>query len=253
MNLQNQVAIVTGGSRGIGRAIALQLADAGASVAVNYRSRVEEAEKVVAEIAAAGGQAVAIEADVAEYDQAQHLVQRTIDELGGLHVVVNNAGITRDGLLCQMDPDDWIEVMRVNFGGVFNGIRAASDHLMRQGQGSIVNVSSVMGERAWIGESNYAASKGAVNALTRCAALELARFGIRVNAVLAGFTVTEMVQPLIERNGRTLRQQIPIRRFAEAPQIARAVLFLASDASDYMTGSLVSVDGGASSTLGLGH
>jgi 3-oxoacyl-[acyl-carrier protein] reductase len=253
MNLHDRVAIVTGGSRGIGRAIALQLAEAGASVAVNYRSRRDEADKVVADIVGSGGRAVAIEADVAEYDQALHLVHRTIDELGGLHVVVNNAGITRDGLLCQMEPADWIEVMKVNFGGVFNCIRAASDHLMRQGQGSIVNVSSVMGERAWIGESNYAASKGAVNALTRCAALELARFGIRVNAVLAGFTVTEMVQSLIERNGRTLRQQIPIRRFAEAEQIGRAVLFLASDASDYMTGSLVSVDGGASSTLGLGH
>jgi 3-oxoacyl-[acyl-carrier protein] reductase len=253
MNLKDRVAVVTGGSRGIGRSIALELAARGASVAVNYRSRRCEADQVVAEIASLGGRAVAVEADVAEPLDAERLVAETVTSLGGLHIVVNNAGIAKDGLLCHMPAEDWMEVMRVNFGGVFNCLRAASDHMMRQGSGTIVNVSSVMGERAWIGQANYAASKGAVNALTRCAAVEMARFGVRVNAVLAGFTVTELVQSLIDRNGNSLKQQIPVRKFADPGQIARAVAFLCSDDSSYMTGALVAVDGGASALLGRGH
>jgi 3-oxoacyl-[acyl-carrier protein] reductase len=251
--LAGRVALVTGGSRGIGRAIALALASEGAAVAVNYRSGRAEAEAVVAEIAAAGGRAVALAADVSDPDAARGLVGRTIEELGGLHVLVNNAGIARDGLLFTMKPEDWLDVMRVNFGGTFNCTQAAMAHLMGQRSGAIVNVSSVMGERGWTGESNYAASKAAINAFTRCAAIELARFGVRVNAVLPGFAPTELVNGLLERDGgKGVKRQIPMRSFARVEEVARVAVFLASDDAAYMTGSLMTVDGGAAAVLGVG-
>jgi 3-oxoacyl-[acyl-carrier protein] reductase len=253
MKLEGRVALVTGGSRGIGRAVCLSLAGEGAVVAVNYRSGESEAAEVVREITSAGGRAVAIQADVAEFGEAQALVQRTIAELGDLHVVVNNAGIAKDALIYNMEPGDWLSVMRVNFGGVFNCTKAALDHFMGTRDGVIVNVSSAMGERGWIGESNYAASKGAINAFTRCAAMELARFGIRVNAVLPGFAPTDMVAGLVEKDGgKGIKRQIPLRQFAAVEQVASVVTFLAGPDSSYMTGALVTVDGGVSSMLGIG-
>ena len=202
MDLEDRVALVTGGSRGIGAAVCLALAAEGAAVAVNYRSGKEQADEVVSQIEASGGRAVAVAGDVSDYAQAQALVQATVDELGGLHVLVNNAGIARDALIFNMEPEDWLDVMSVNFGGVFNCTKAAMGHFMSQRDGAIVNISSVMGERGWTGESNYSASKGAVNAFTRCAAMELARFGIRVNAVLPGFAPTETgVAGLIAKDG----------------------------------------------------
>ena len=253
MNLQGQVALVTGGSRGIGRAISLALAEDGACVGVNYRSGKAEAEEVVQQIEAAGGRALAIEGDVADYASAAEIVKQTIDGLGGLDILVNNAGIAKNALIFNMEPADWLQVMQVNFGGVFNCTKAAMGHFMARGSGSIVNVSSVMGERGWIGESNYAASKGAVNAFTRCCAMELARFGVRVNAVLPGFAPTGLVAELMEKDGgKGIRRQIPMRSFATVDQVARAVVFLAGPAASYMTGSLVPVDGGASTALGLG-
>jgi 3-oxoacyl-[acyl-carrier protein] reductase len=251
--LSGRVALVTGGSRGIGRAIAVALASEGAAVAVNYRSGRVEAEEVVSEIQAAGGRAIAIAADVAELAEAEAMVERTIAELGGLHVLVNNAGIARDGLLYTMQPDDWLAVMRVNFGGTFNCTKAAMSHLMGQREGAIVNVSSVMGERGWTGESNYAASKGAINAFTRCSAVELARFGVRVNAVLPGFAPTELVGGLMARDGgKGVMRQIPMRTFARVEEVARVAAFLAGDDAAYMTGSLMTVDGGAAAVLGVG-
>ncbi|MDA0164036.1 3-oxoacyl-ACP reductase FabG [Solirubrobacter ginsenosidimutans] len=251
--LSGRVALVTGGSRGIGRAIALALAADGAAVAVNYRSGSAEAAEVVAEIEAAGGRAVALAADVAEPAEADALVERTIAELGGLHILVNNAGIARDGLLYSMGPEDWLAVMRVNFGGTFNCTKAAMGHLMGQRAGAIVNISSVMGERGWTGESNYAASKGAINAFTRCSAIELARFGVRVNAVLPGFAPTELVGGLLAREGgKGVKRQIPMRAFARVEEVARVTAFLASDDAAYMTGSLMTVDGGAAAVLGVG-
>lgn len=252
--LEGQVAFVTGASRGIGRAIALALVEEGAHVAVNYRSRRDEAQAVVAEIEQAGGKAIAIGGDVAVPEEAESLVQRTIGELGGLHILVNNAGIARDSLIYHMGPTDWLDVMRVNFGGVFNCTRAVMAHFMAERTGAIVNVSSVMGERGWIGESNYAASKGAVNAFTRCSAIELARFGVRVNAVLPGFTPTELVDGLLAKDGgRGVRRQIPWRQFATPEQVASVVAFLAGPDSAYMTGELVRVDGGAGAVLGVGQ
>ena len=253
MKLAGCVALVTGASRGIGREVALSLAAEGALVAVNYRSQEQQALEVVRRVEEAGGRAAAMPGDIADYDQAAAVVRRTIAELGGLHILVNNAGIAKDALLFNMQPGDWLEVMRVNFGGVFNCTKAALAHLMGQRQGTIVNVSSVMGERGWIGEANYAASKGAVNAFTRCCAMELARFGIRVNAVLPGFAPTDLVAGLVEKDGgKGIKKQIPLRTFARVDEVARVVTFMAGPDASHMTGALVTVDGGISAMAGVG-
>jgi 3-oxoacyl-[acyl-carrier protein] reductase len=244
---------VTGGSRGIGRGIATALAQEGAAVAVNYRSGKEQAEEVVREIEGAGGKAVAIPGDVAEFADAQKMVEETVSQLGGLHVLVNNAGISKDALIFNMEPSDWLDVMRVNFGGVFNCTKASLPHFMGERDGVIINISSVMGERGWLGESNYSASKGAVNAFTRCCAMEVARFGIRVNAVLPGFVPTELVEGLVAKDGgKGILKQLPMKAFGEVQDVARIVVFLASEDAKYMTGSLVTVDGGAAAMLGTG-
>ena len=216
MKLEGRVALVTGGSRGIGRAISEALAAEGAAVAVNYRASKGGADEVVEAIKAAGGNAIAVGGDVAEYADAEAMVAETIEQLGGLHMLVNNAGISKDALIYNMDPDDWLDVMRVNFGGVFNCTKAALGHFMGQRDGAIVNISSVMGERGWTGESNYAASKGAVNAFTRCCAMEVARFGMRVNSVLPGFVPTELVEGLVAKDGgKGILKQMPMKSFGD--------------------------------------
>jgi 3-oxoacyl-[acyl-carrier protein] reductase len=253
MKLEGRVALVTGGSRGIGRAVCAALAAEGAAVAVNYRSGEAEAGEVVKEIEAAGGKAVAVQGDVSEYEQAERIVEETVEKLGGIHIVVNNAGIARDVLIFNMEPKDWLDVMRVNFGGVFNCTKASLQHFMSQRDGVVVNVSSAMGERGWTGESNYAASKGAINSFTRCAAVELARFGVRVNAALPGFAPTELVEGLLQKDGgKGILKQIPQRRFASVEEVAQVVLFLAGPDSSYMTGALITVDGGVGAMLGVG-
>lgn len=252
--LQNRAALVTGASRGIGRAIALRLAGEGAAVAVNYRSHSDEVFSVVKDIEAAGGRAVALGADVADPAAAHELVEQARAALGGLHVLVNNAGITRDGLLWDVGPDAWWDVMKVNFGGAYHCTHAVAPHFMAQHQGAVVNISSVMGERGWIGQSNYSASKGALNAFTRSAAVELARFGVRVNGVLAGIVPTELVGEVLAKDGgRGIRQQVPMRSFGTCEQVASVAAFLAGPGAEYMTGELVLVDGGLASQLGIGR
>ncbi|MEW1720672.1 SDR family NAD(P)-dependent oxidoreductase [Streptomyces sp. NPDC093109] len=254
MTFQDRVALVTGASRGIGKAIALTLAQRGAAVAVNYRSHEEDAHAVVKEIEAAGGTAVAIGADVSDPTAARELVEEARRRLGGLHILVNNAGITSDGLIYDMAPDAWVEVMRVNFGGAFHCTHAVAEHFMSQRDGAIVNISSVMGERGWIGQSNYSASKGALNAFTRASAIELARFNVRVNAVLAGVVPTDLISEILDRDGgRGIRRQVPMRQFATVEQVAAVTAFLAGPDSAYVTGELVLVDGGLSSQLGIGR
>lgn len=254
MTLAERVALVTGGSRGIGAAVCRALAADGAAVAVNYRSDEAAAKQVAADIEGGGGRAITVGGDVADHAEAAEVVATVVREIGDLHILVNNAGISRDSLIHGMAPQDCWDVMRVNFGGVFNCTQAALAHFMPKGDGVIVNVSSVMGERGWIGESNYAASKGAVNAFTRCSAMESARFGVRINAVLPGFATTELVTGLSEgATGKAIRRQIPMRDFGDVDQVARVVRFLAGPESGYMTGSLVNVDGGAMAALGLGR
>src|SRR5206468_11189200 len=183
------------------------------------------AVEVVKGITDAGGKAVAVPGDVAEYADAETMIKQTVDELGGLHILVNNAGISRDALIFNMEPNDWLDVMRVNFGGVFNCTKAALNHFMGERDGVIINVSSVMGERGWVGESNYAASKGAINSFTRCSAVELARFGVRVNAVLPGFAPTELVAGLVDKDGgKGILRQIPMKTFAQVEEVAQTVV-----------------------------
>src|SRR3954452_2725325 len=253
MKLDGRIALVTGASRGLGRGIAEALAAEGAAVGVNYRSGADAAGEVVAAIEAAGGRALAVQGDVSEMADAQRVVQETIDGLGGLHILVNNAGIARDKLIYTMEPEDWQDVMNVNFGGVFNCTKASLRHFMGERDGSIVNVSSVMGQRGWVGQSNYSASKGAVNSFTRCAAMELPRFGVRVNAVLPGFVPTELVEGLTAKDGgKGILKQLPMRKFGDVEDVSGLVTFLASPDSKYMTGALFTVDGGASAMLGTG-
>jgi 3-oxoacyl-[acyl-carrier protein] reductase len=229
------------------------LADQGATVAVNYRSGREQADQVVAKIEQGGGKALAVGGDVSEFAQAERIVAETIEGLGGFHILVNNAGISKDALIYNMDASWWMDVMRINFGGVFNCTKAALGHFMSQREGTIVNISSVMGEVGWVGESNYSASKGAVNAFTRCCAVEFARFGIRVNAVLPGFSPTELVSGLLDKDGgKGIKKQLPMKEFGDVAQIAHVAAFLAGPDSSYMTGSLVPVDGGALAQLGVG-
>jgi 3-oxoacyl-[acyl-carrier protein] reductase len=253
LKLEGRVALVTGASRGIGRAVAEGLAAEGAAVAVNYRSGKELADEVVDGITSNGGKAVAIQGDVANYDEAVAMVEKTVEELGGLHILVNNAGIAKDDLIYNMDPGLWLEVMKVNFGGTFNCTKAALSVFMREREGAIVNMSSVMGERGWTGEANYSASKGAVNAFTRCCAVEFARFGIRVNAVLPGFAPTDMVAGLMEKDGgKGITKQIPQKRFATVEEVAQTAIFLAGPGASHVTGALLTVDGGVSTQVGVG-
>ena len=212
MRLDGKVALVTGGARGIGRAICLALADAGASVAVNYRSSEAEAADLVRQIEEAGGKGVALAGDVSDPAGTATVAAEAVAALGGLHILVNNAGIVKDGLIFSMEPADWQTVMNVNFGGVFNGTKAVLRHFMAQREGTIINISSVMSERGWTGQANYSASKAAINAFTRSAAVELARFGIRVNAVLPGFAPTDMTSGLIDKDGQDIAQQLGLGR-----------------------------------------
>ncbi len=253
MKLEQQVALVTGASRGIGRAVALALAAQGAAVAVNYRHNRAAADDAVAHIEKEGGRAVALGGDVSDPDAARDLVERTRSALGGLHVLVNNAGISEDSLLFEMTDTAWRRVMEVNFGGVFNCTRAVMEHFMRERAGVIVNMSSGMGDRGWVGQSNYAASKAAVNAFTRCSALELARFGVRVNAMTPGFATTDMVDELLEQEGHRIRPQVPLGHFGSVEQIASVAVFLASPESSYITGQTIAVDGGTTAQLAFGR
>jgi 3-oxoacyl-[acyl-carrier protein] reductase len=253
MSLDGKVALVTGGARGIGRAICLALADAGASVAVNYRSSEAEAADLVGQIEAAGGKGVALPGDVCDAAAVASVAAQAVAALGGLHILVNNAGIAKDALIFTMEPADWQSVMNVNFGGVFNGTKAVLRHFMAQREGTIVNISSVMSERGWTGQANYSASKGAINAFTRSAAVELARFGIRVNAVLPGFVPTDLTSGLIDQDGQGISGQLPLRRLAGVADVAALTVFLASPDSAHITGACLPVDGGGSAQLGLGR
>ncbi len=242
--LTGMVALVTGGGRGIGRAISLTLASEGAAVAVNYHRSEDAAFEVVGKIRDNGGMACAYCADVADENAVARMVNAVVEEFGGIDVLVNNAGIVRDGLLFSLRDEDWADVLKVNLGGVVYCTRHAARWMMQKKRGSIISISSVAGEKGGQGQCNYAASKGAINAFTRSMAVELAPKGIRVNAVAPGIILTDMSRRVRNVAGDDILSQIPLRRFGEAEEVAHAVAFLASDHASYITGQIINVDGG---------
>lgn len=243
-SLQDKVAIVTGGSRGIGRAISIELARRGARVVVNYNRRADAAEEVVAAIEALGGQAMAFQADVSWLEQAQRLVQATLEAYGALHVLVNNAGVTRDRLIMMMTEEDWDTVLRVDLKSLFNMCKAAARPMIRQRYGRIINISSVAGIAGQAGQTNYAAAKAGVIGFTKSLAKELGPRGITVNAVAPGLIPTDLTADLPDELREEAIRRTPLGRVGKPEEIAYAVAFLASDEAAFITGVTLPVDGG---------
>lgn len=237
-------ALVTGASRGIGRSIALQLAEEGYNVAVNYAGSKEKAEAVVEEIKAKGVDSFAIQANVADADEVKAMIKEVVSQFGSLDVLVNNAGITRDNLLMRMKEQEWDDVIDTNLKGVFNCLQKATPQMLRQRSGAIINLSSVVGAVGNPGQANYVATKAGVIGLTKSAARELASRGITVNAVAPGFIVSDMTDALSDELKEQMLTQIPLARFGQDTDIANTVAFLASDKAKYITGQTIHVNGG---------
>jgi 3-oxoacyl-[acyl-carrier protein] reductase len=244
MALDGKVALVTGGSRGIGRAIALRLADMGATVAINYVSNPDAAREVVAAIVARGGHAGLYKFDVADAQAVDEAVARVIEDYGRLDILVNNAGITRDGLLMKMKEESWDQVLDTNLKGAFNCIKAVNRPMMKQRWGRIVNISSVIGFLGNAGQANYAAAKAGLTGLTRSVARELASRGITVNGVAPGYIDTDMTRDLVEEVKNKIVLEIPMRAMGSAEDVAGAVAYLVSDDARYITGQFIHVNGG---------
>ena len=244
MDLSNKVAIVTGGGRGIGRAIALKLAEIGAAVVVNDVGEAEPAESVVAEIKAMGGQSLAILADVSLAEDVTRLVETTVSNYGKVDILVNNAGITRDHLLLRMTDDDWNSVLKVNLNSVFLCTRAVLRHMVKQRWGRIVSIASIVGVVGNPGQANYAATKAGIIGFTRTIAKEVASRGITANAIAPGFIETGMTQQLGENQRQELMKRIPIGYIGSPRDVSEAVAFLASEEARYITGQVLGVDGG---------
>lgn len=243
-SLKGKGAIVTGGSLGIGTAIAKKLAEYGANVAINYRKHDTEAKAVVAEMEEMGVRGLAVQADVASFDDAQKMVNQVREAFDGLHILVNNAGINWDGVIWKMTEEQWDKVIDVNLKGYFNYARAAVPIFREQGYGKIVNVTSINGLRGKFGQSNYAASKGGIVALTKSMARDLGRKNINVNAVAPGLIETEMVAKMDEKAKQLSLNEIVLNRLGQPEEVANVVAFLASDLSRHVTGQVINVDGG---------
>ncbi len=240
--LKDRVAIITGASRGIGRAVALALAAEGANVVVNYASSSTAAEDVVGSISSAGGQALALQADVSKLEQVDVLVKETLEKFGRIDILVNNAGITRDALLLRMKPEDWQAVIDLNLTGVFLCTRAVSKVMLKQKSGRIINITSVAGQMGNPGQANYSAAKAGVIGFTKTVAKELASRGITVNAIAPGFISTDMTSNL---KSDDILKYIPLGRYGEPAEVAGMARFLAADAAAaYITGQVINVDGG---------
>lgn len=242
--LTGKVAVVTGASRGIGREIAITLGSQGATVIVNYNGSVAKAEEVVAAIEAAGGKAEAIQCNVSEYDKAEALMKHVITTYGKIDILVNNAGITRDNLLMKMSEEDYDAVLDTNLKGAFNCMKHIARQMLKQRAGRIINISSVSGVIGNAGQANYSASKAGLIGLTKAVAREMASRGITANAIAPGFIETEMTDVLSDAVKAAATEQIPMKRFGSTKDIANIVAFLASDMAGYITGQVISVDGG---------
>ncbi|MBL8099822.1 MAG: 3-oxoacyl-[acyl-carrier-protein] reductase [Anaerolineales bacterium] len=243
-SLENKVALVTGGSRGIGRAIALEFAKRGAAVVVNYNQSPDAAEAVVNQIKEAGGKAASFQADVSDFKQAEALVKFAIDTFGDLSILVNNAGITRDQLIMMMPESDWDAVINTNLKSTFNCSKAAVKHMMRKRVGRIINMASVAGQMGNPGQTNYSASKGGQIAFTKALAREVATRNITVNAIAPGFVDTEILDAMTPEILEAALKLVPLGRKGKPEEIAAAAAFLASDEAAYITGQVLGVDGG---------
>lgn len=245
MLLDGKVAVVTGASRGIGRAIAEDLANHGAAVVINYNASAAAAEEVVTVIKEKGGKATAVQADVSQFDQAQTLIKTALDTYGQIDILVNNAGTTRDKLLMMMKEEDWDVVQDTNLKSVFNCCKAVARPMMRRKAGGrIINISSVVALIGQAGQANYAASKAGIIGFTKSLAKELGSRQITVNAITPGFFPTALTAVLSEDQVKTMMDFIPLGRWGELPEVAHLVTFLASDKTAYITGQVISVDGG---------
>jgi len=248
MRLSGRVALVTGGSRGIGRAIVEALAREGAKVAFVYRSNKDAADQLVADLETDQREAMALQADVANTEEVDQVVAQVLEKWERIDILVNNAGVTRDGLLATMEPDNWHSVIETNLTSVYNFCHAVMRPMMSQRSGRIINMSSVSAEFGNQGQVNYAASKGGVQGLTRCLATEIGRRGITVNAIAPGFIVTDMTEAIRNAAESEIKKKVPLKRLGQPDDIAHAVVFLASDEASYITGQVLTIDGGM--TLG---
>lgn len=244
MNLKDKNSLVTGGSRGIGKSIALKFAELGANVAITYSRSADAAEDVVKEMKAFGVKAIAIQADAVDFARADEVVNEIVNEWGSLDILVNNAGITKDNLLLRMDEKAWDDVINTNLKSVFNYSKAVAKPMMRARGGSIINISSVVGISGNAGQSNYAASKAGIVGFTKSFAKELASRNIRANVVAPGYITTEMTGSLDEKLLEAIKSDTPLGRPGEPEEVANSVAFLASDWSSYITGEVIKVDGG---------
>jgi 3-oxoacyl-(acyl-carrier-protein) reductase len=242
-DLKGKIAIVTGGSRGIGRHIALQLAQRGADVAINYRSRQSDADETLKEIEAAGVRAMAMKADLSKMPEARAMIREVHEKWGRIDILVNNAGITRDKSMKKLTDEDWNEVLDTNLGSVYATCSEVLNIMLEQKYGRIINITSFVGTAGNFGQANYAASKGGIIAFTKTLALEVAKHNITVNAIAPGFTETEMLAQVPENIREQIVARVPMGRFGQPEEIARAVVFLAAE-GDYITGQQINVNGG---------
>lgn len=243
-SLKNKVVLVTGGSRGIGEAICRKFASLGAAVIVNYSRSESKANSLVEAIQGDGGKAIAVKANVADFKEAEHLVNTAIEHFGRVDVLINNAGITKDQLMLRMSEEDFDDVIDVNLKGTWQMCKQLTRHFLKQRQGAIINITSVVGIIGNAGQSNYVASKAGIIGLTKSLAKEFGSRGITVNAIAPGFIATEMTEQLPDNLKENYLKQIPLNRFGQAEDVANLAVFLASDEANYITGQVISVNGG---------